>query len=298
MGIQVIDRFNRADGGLLAAGIAFNAVFALIPLALFATGIAGFIVSDPQSRDDIVEAVANVFPPLAGIVDEILTGLAASSTTATLLGLLIAGWGTSRLFASLESAVAQLDLGAPRRSLVHITLRRIVAVIIVGAIVLAALVAAPLLSIAQQVAGQYTVAGSVFNALMLVLPPVLGAVALGIIYRVLPLVRPSWGDVWIPAVVGGIVLVLLTQIFVFLAPRLFSGNVVYGTLGAILVGLTWLDLVFMVVLIGASWVVERRGTLVSLRARTSSATEVGDGTRADEDEGAAVAEPPKALPPA
>ena len=42
------------------------------------------------------------------------------------------------------------------------------------------------------------------------------------------------------------------------APRLLAGNVVYGTIGTILVGLTWLDFVFIVILFGAAWVVERR----------------------------------------
>ena len=45
--------------------------------------------------------------------------------------------------------------------------------------------------------------------------------------------------------------------FVFVAPRVFGTNLVYGTLGAILVGLAWLDLVFTVVLLGAAWVRER-----------------------------------------
>jgi uncharacterized BrkB/YihY/UPF0761 family membrane protein len=64
----------------------------------------------------------------------------------------------------------------------------------------------------------------------------------------------------VPAVVGAVALVVITRIFVFVAPRVFGANVVYGTLGAILVGLTWLDLVFSLVLLGAAWVRERSET--------------------------------------
>ncbi|HEY7133353.1 MAG TPA: YihY/virulence factor BrkB family protein [Candidatus Limnocylindrales bacterium] len=307
--MRVLDRFNKTDGGLLAAGIAFNAVFALIPLALFATGVAGFLVSDPQSRDDIVEAVAEVFPPLAGIVNDILKGLAASSTTATLLGLVIAGWGTSRLFASLESAIAQLDLGVPRRNIVHLYGRRILSVLVVGGIVLLALLAAPILSLVQDTAAQDSVASSVLDLLLFVLPPVLGAVALAVIYRIMPLIRPSWRAVVPPAILGGLVLVILTRAFVFLAPRLFAGNVVYGTLGAILVGLTWLDLVFMVILIGAAWVVERRTSLgveagTAVRESTADPATETEQRRASAEVQPTVQveppgrpEPPKASPP-
>jgi len=63
---------------------------------------------------------------------------------------------------------------------------------------------------------------------------------------------------WTDALIGGaIALVALTRVFVFAAPRVFGTNLVYGTLGAILIGLTWLDLVFTVVLLGAAWVRER-----------------------------------------
>jgi membrane protein len=260
LGRRVIDRFGAVDGGLLAAGIAFNATFALIPLALFASGLAGLFLTDPAARDDIITAVAEVFPPLAGIVDQILTGMAQTSPTASIIGLILAGWGTSRLFASLESAVAQLDGAAPRRGIVHTTVRRVLFVLIVAGILVLALVTGPILSVGQEMVGEGSVASTILNVLLAVLPPALTAVALAVIYRVLPLVRPSWPTIAVPAVVGGLVLVVLTSGFVFLAPRLFAGNAIYGTLGAILVGLIWLNLVFTVILIGAAWVVERRGT--------------------------------------
>ncbi len=260
LGRRVIDRFGAVDGGLLAAGIAFNATFALIPLALFASGLAGLFLTDPAARDDIITAVAEVFPPLAGIVDQILTGMAQTSPTASIIGLILAGWGTSRLFASLESAVAQLDGAAPRRGIVHTTVRRVLFVLIVAGILVLALVTGPILSVGREMVGEGSVASTILNVLLAVLPPALTAVALAVIYRVLPLVRPSWPTIAVPAVVGGLVLVVLTSGFVFLAPRLFAGNAIYGTLGAILVGLIWLNLVFTVILIGAAWVVERRGT--------------------------------------
>src|SRR6185295_8589222 len=51
---RVLDRFAAVDGGLLAAGIAYNAVLALIPIGLFATGFAGFLLKDAASRAELV----------------------------------------------------------------------------------------------------------------------------------------------------------------------------------------------------------------------------------------------------
>ena len=99
---------------------------------------------------------------------------------------------------------------------------------------------------------------AVLNVLLAVVPPILAAVALLVVYRMVPLVRPSWRAVLVPGILGGLALVVLTRVFTFIAPRLLAGNVVYGTIGTILVGLTWLDFVFIVILFGAAWVVERR----------------------------------------
>ncbi len=256
--VRVIDRFGAADGGLLAAGIAFNSVFALIPLALFASGLAGLFLTDPAARDEIVAKVGEIFPPLKAIVNDILTGLAASSPTASIVGLVLAGWGTSRLFASLESAVGQLDPTFPRRGIVHQTARRIGWVVAVAGIVIVALLAAPVLAIMEDLADTGSLLQGIFQVLLAVLPPALAVVALAVIYRVLPRVIPTWQEIRVPAVVGAIALYVLTRGFVFVAPRVFAGNLVYGTLGAILIGFIWLNLVFTIVVIGAAWVIERR----------------------------------------
>jgi membrane protein len=253
---RVLDRFAAADGGLLAAGIAYNSVLALIPIGIVATGFAGLVLNDARSRADLVRSIAAFLPPLAGVVDEIVSGLSRASPSLSIVGLVLAAWGTSRLFASLESAIAQMDLGGPRRSLVRRTARRLGSIAILVAIVLTALVATPILAIAVEMSGNGA-AHALLEVLLAVLPPTLGGASLAVVYRLIPLPRPSWRAIGPPAVVGAITLVILTRVFVFLAPRVFGANLVYGTLGAILVGLTWLDLVFTVVLLGAAWVRER-----------------------------------------
>lgn len=184
-------------------------------------------------------------------------GLAKASPSLSLVGLVLAAWGTSRLFAALESGIAQMDLGAPRRSLIRRTARRIGSIVVLGGTLLAAVLATPLLSIAVEVSGASGASRPVYDLLLALLPPLLGGAALAAVYRLVPVGRPSWSAIAMPAVVGAIALVVLTRAFVFVTPRIFGANLVYGTLGAILVGLAWLDLVFTIVLIGSAWVRER-----------------------------------------
>lgn len=255
-----MDRFNRADGGLLAAGIAYNAVLALIPVALLVSGLAGILLTDPASRADLIRSMAAILPPLAGVVDEIVGGLSRASPSLSIVGLLLAAWGASRLFAALESAVAQMDAAGPRRSLVRRTARRVGSVLVLAGVLLAALLAAPALALGVEMSGAGSGERPVLDLLLAIIPPGLSAVALAAVYRLVPVGRPSWAAIRLPAIVGAVALVIVTRVFVFVTPRIFGANLVYGTLGAILISLAWLDLVFSVVLIGAAWVRERDAT--------------------------------------
>ena len=265
IGRRVLDRFNAADGGLLAAGVAYNVVLALIPMGIVATGFAGLVLNDPESRAEMIRTVSRFLPPLAGVVDEIVGGLSRASPSLSIIGLVLAAWGTSRLFAALESAIAQINAGGPRRSLVQRTARRLGSIAVLTGIVLVTVLATPVLALAVEMSGTGP-ARPILELFLAVLPPVLGGIALALAYRLIPLPRPTWRAIGLPAFVGAIALVVLTRVFVFLAPRLFGANLVYGTLGAILVGLTWLDLVFTVVLLGAAWVRERATTVEAVVA--------------------------------
>jgi membrane protein len=256
-GRRVLDRFSAVDGGLLAAGIAYNAVLALIPIGLLATGVAGIVLTDARSRAELVATIAGFLPPLAGVVDEIVGGLSRASPSVSLIGLVLAAWGTSRLFASLESGIGLMDLGGPRRSLVRRTARRVASIAVLAGILFAALLAAPVLALAVELSGSSGGGRPVLDALLATIPPALAAVALAAVYRLIPVRRPTWRQIGLPALAGAVALVVVTRVFVFVTPRVFGANLVYGTLGAILVGLAWLDLVFTIVLIGAAWVRER-----------------------------------------
>lgn len=251
----VLDRFGAADGGLLAAGIAYNAVFAIIPVGIFVSGILGFLLSDPTNQVPVLVALAAWAPPLADVLDEIVVGLTTASPSLSIVGLIGAAWGTSRLFASLESGVADMFAGAPRRGMLVRTARRVGSVVVLGAIVAVTLVAAPGLAFVAEVVGPIPPALAVVVSLALLGVPVgLTFGALVAVYLVIPPIRPPWRRILVPAAVGALAIVVLTRLFAIAAPRLLGANFVYGTLGALFIGLAWLQLVFAVILLGAAWV--------------------------------------------
>ena len=254
----VIDRYNAADGGLLAAGIAYNTLFALVPLALFAGGLVGFFISDARTLANIKSTLVDWAPPLAGVVDEVLDGIAAASPSLSLLGLAGMVWGATRLFSSLEIGIEAMFAEVPRRGLVARTVRRVASIAVVAGVVALAFVATSVASFAAELAPtEVSPAAVAMNLALVALPVVLTSLALGIVYRFLAPVRPRAADIARPALAVGFGLVVLTRLLAVVAPRVLGANFVYGTLGAIFVALGWLGLAFTLILIGAAWVRER-----------------------------------------
>ena len=253
----VFDRYNVHGGGLLAAGIAYNTLFAIIPLALFGGAVVGFFVTDPTSLAKVRSALVEWAPPLASVLDEILGGLATASPSLSIIGLVGMAWGATRLFASLEMGIEAMFADAPQRGIVSRTIRRVASVLVVAGIVIAVFLSTSVASFVSELGLMGTDAGFLAFLLLLGLPVVVSSIALAVVYRILPPVRPTTSAFLLPSVTIGVGLVILTRVFAVVAPRALGANFVYGTLGAIFVALAWLGLTYSMVLIGAAWVRER-----------------------------------------
>ena len=75
-----------------------------------------------------------------------------------------------------------------------------------------------------------------------------------LLYRVVPPRSPGWRTLAVPAVIVGVLIVLLSQLFVFLAPRLVGIAALAGSLATAFIALAWLSFTFQALLYGAAWV--------------------------------------------
>jgi hypothetical protein len=67
-GRDVLQRYDDAAGGLLAGGLTYSALFALLPCLLLLSGVLGLLVSDPVRQQGIVSGIGDSLPPLRGLV--------------------------------------------------------------------------------------------------------------------------------------------------------------------------------------------------------------------------------------
>lgn len=253
---NVLDIYGRAAGGLLANGLAFATLFAVIPTMLLVLGLAGTVAGDPAVRETLGDALIAAFPPLEDLIEASLDAIAEGAVAASVLGVIGLVWTVSQLYGALDVAFARIFSDTPERDIVRRTARGFLVVALLGAVIIGLVVAATVAT-AVEAATPGDVPFASGLAAFASSPPVLIVVSIGavlVVYRTLPPNAPAWRSTLAPAVVVGGAILILTQIFTFLVPRLVGVAALAGSLASAFIALAWLSFSFQALLYGAAWV--------------------------------------------
>jgi membrane protein len=256
---RVVDSYGAAGGGLLAGGLTYSAVFAILPALLLIAGLVGLVVHDAERRVAIVSGIGRALPPLAGLVANVLDRISDDAGAYGVLGLVALTWGASHFYGSLDEAFGRIFRDAPRRGFVVRTIRGLLSVLLLVAVFVAALALTGLASYLARKTETALGAGSeafwqIASPLLAGLVFVTGTVA---VYRLVPARSVPWRALLLPAVVVGVLLTLLTQLFSLIAPLLIGVASVYAAFVTIFAVMIWLSTGFQILLVGAAWVRDR-----------------------------------------
>jgi membrane protein len=254
--MTVFEVYGRAAGGLLANGLAYAALFSSFPIILLVLGVAGFVVGDPAAQLDLADALKTLFPPLSDFVDSALTTLSATAPATSLIGLVGVIWAVSQFYVTLDVAFSRIFSEEMERNVVRRTVRGFIWVaLLIGVVVLSVVlgvVATTLTALFPQAPAAVSTIRSVLGSWPFLLA--VGIVVTAVVYRALPPVTPSFASIWLPAVIVGIVVVALSQLFLTIAPLLVGAAALAGSVATAFVALAWLSFTFQALLYGASWV--------------------------------------------
>ena len=265
----IMDDYGAAGGGLLASGLAFNSLFAILPAILLLVGILGLILDDPVRLDALVRDFTARFPPLEEFFRQALSQFGAGAVSFSILGLVGLVWGSSRFYQSLDDAIARIFQGSRRRDPIQRGVRGVLSVLLLfGAVLLAVFLGSALDGIRTNVA--------VIDGAIRVLTSTLGsglgtilifAVAIALIYRMVPTVTPPWSAIGRPALAVGLALAVFTLIYAIITPRLVGSLQVYGAFVAVFAAMIWLSYVAQAILVGAAWVYRRTSEMAPPSSR-------------------------------
>jgi membrane protein len=254
--VRVKAQMKTDDVPLLAAGVSFFALLALVPALAALVSLYG-LVADPadiqRNIDDVLAAAPQevrdlVTSQLQSIVDSSSSGLKVGA----IVGLLVALWSASSGVKHLIGAVNLAYDEEETRGFVK--LRGLSLIMTVAGIAVMALAVAGLVVLPHALDDEGTVA--LVRALLLVLRwpvfAVLGLVGLALIYRYAPdRDAPQWRWVSPGAVFAVVVWVIASVLFSLYTANFGQYNETYGALGAVVVVMLWLYITAYVVITGA-----------------------------------------------
>ena len=254
--VEAFREAGRDRLGLAAAGSAFYAFLAIVPLLLSAVLIYG-LVADTNTVAEHVTALAKVLPPSATeLIRSELESVVAGSKDKKGLGLAITL--AFALFSARNAAagiVAALGIAYDREErrstarLMLLALALTLAGLLFGALVIGAVVGlAALRALMPEVAAS----AGLYQALTYIVLLIAGTAVAGALYRFGPNeAEARWRWITPGSAFTGLGWVLLTVGFGFYVENFGNYDATYGSLSAVIVLLTWMFLSAYVLLLGA-----------------------------------------------
>ena len=251
---DAFDRSGRNNIGIIAAGVAFYAFLAMIPM-LAATVLTYGLIASPETVSRHVGALSEVLPPAAAeLFTEQLKAVVETSAEKKGAGLLaaiaIALFGARNGAGSVLTALNIAHGVQEMRSFIraNFTALGITAGGIL-ALILAVAAMATLTALVAYLGGEIAVFGSAATYLFLF---AVGTAGCATLFRYAPnRPAPGWKSLLPGALFASAGWLLLTLGFGIYVANFGNYNATYGSLSAVVVLLTWLYLSAFVMLFGA-----------------------------------------------
>jgi membrane protein len=243
--------------GLVSAGVAYYGFLAIVPLLGIIVMLYG-VFADPQTVVSNVRAITTILPPDAAqlIADQIIAAVKSTKETKGLgiiVALLVALYGGTNGASALITALNIAYEEKEKRSLGRYYLLAGVMTVCAVALAVLALAAATVLAflgnLAPQASDAFVVVGRLVGYAALAL---IAAAVAATLYRFAPSREDArWRWITPGSVFAAVTWLLLTLGFSFYVTSITDYNVTYGSLGTIIVLLTWIYLSAYALVFGA-----------------------------------------------
>ncbi len=239
----------------LGAGLAYYALFGIVPLLAILVAVAGLLFSTQEVQSFLVEALDGF---VQGDVEALAAGL-AEELDGSLTGLGLIGAATLLFAASLVFAALQDALNviwhAPVRAGIENTIRnRVLAfsvVLLAAAVVIAGLLVDAVVGIAEAIVpGNVQFVESLAGLITAASSWVLGIGAIALVFRLLPYVKVRWQDALIGGGVTALMIVAGSALFSVYFSTYGTASI-SGVAGSLVLFLLWIYSQAQIFLAGA-----------------------------------------------
>ncbi|MDE3156082.1 MAG: YihY/virulence factor BrkB family protein [Acidobacteriota bacterium] len=271
-------RFFHSDNLTYAASIAYYALLSLFPCLLLAANLLARVTENAQARARIFAFVLRYFPTQFHFVTAQISAFEAAGVTTSVAGTLALVWAALGVFGAVSTAI-NYAWGVPQRSLLKHRLVSFLMLLVAGGLLLLALAAISATAVVQ--ASWFAALLDRFPGLQLLTgltfrysATLAFILVVGLIFYFVPNARVRFADIWLGAIVTGLLWRLALAGFSFYV-RDMSRFSLMGSIAAVVVFLVWIYTSAVILLYGtlftASYARLRRGRAESVPAAPSLA---------------------------
>lgn len=253
-------KFLEDNGKLVAGAVSFFAFLSIFPLLLTATGVLGMVIGSPDEAERLVLSITKQYV-VGTQARELVTQVLRGKNAATGIGLVLLFWSGTTVMVMLEQAMNLAWGVRRRRSFIRSRAVGFALFAVVSALMLLSVGAAAIANYVATRGFQVIHGWSGLMTLNSYLIPLLAITAtFTLVYKILPFTNVRWKAAIIGGVFAGILWEIALQIFAFYVVNFARYNQVYGSLGAVILLLVWINYSAIIVILGAELasVIQRR----------------------------------------
>jgi membrane protein len=250
--------FYESDNLVHAAAIAYYGLLSLFPFSMLVFAILGSVTADDSDRAAVLEFVLHYFPAQFDFITQQLDELARSAIRFGIVGTVMLVWGALGVFGAITTAVNHAWGVEQARSFWRHKAFSFLMLVVAGLVFLAALLL---------VSASKVVTATWFARVLLQFPglellrsfavayatSLLFIIVVGLVYYFVPNAKVRFRDVWVGAVVTGVLWTVTIHAFTWFMGDMSRLTRVNGSIAAVVVFLTWLYAQAVVLLYGAEF---------------------------------------------
>ncbi len=253
------NKFNNDWVMGFASALAFNLITAILPMLIAIVAIVGFTIRnlDPLAEQQLINHLQNIFPASGNFLSIAFASLKRNVGILTVIAILLALFGGSRLFVSMEGYF-DIIYHTRTRTIIKQNIMAIVMLLIFIVLTAPMMFAASIPALLQvvlrdTVVNQLPGSGFFFGLFSILVSLCISWVLFEAIYIVVPNQHISFRDSWLGAVVAAVLLQLYLLLFpLYVAHFLVSyTDKIAGTTGLLVILLFFFYYFAVILLLGA-----------------------------------------------
>jgi len=250
--------FYNSDDLTFAASIAYYALLSLFPFFLLAFAILGTMAADDADRSAVLGFVLRYFPRQFEFVTIHLDSLRSTAPTLGIAGSLLMIWASLGVFGAITSAVnhawgVEKQPSFLKHKLISFLMLAAAGLLLIAALILISFIGVVEASWFATVLARAPGLGVVRTFTLRHAPTALFIFVIGLTYYFVPNARVRLRDVWLGAVIAGLLWRGALSGFSWYLRDLTRFSMVHGSIGAVVAFLLWVYVSAVILLYGAEF---------------------------------------------